>query len=177
LRRRQVAPRLPVSTNQSIPNFRFASTELKDCSFRVRAAGAGAGGGGGPPAVAGVVCVTSGGTTVPLEQRCVRYIDNFSSGQRGAASTEYVPTAPAPIPCCQPRLFLNAGISSRPVTPSSSSIAAGASSLSAGFFRRTRFSTFSSSAKDQRSKSQSLTPLWSRQRLAVIARQLMKVYF
>jgi phosphopantothenate-cysteine ligase len=32
--------------------------------------------------------VTSGGTTVPLEQRCVRYIDNFSSGNRGAASTE-----------------------------------------------------------------------------------------
>ncbi|XP_044957909.1 phosphopantothenate--cysteine ligase 2-like isoform X2 [Hordeum vulgare subsp. vulgare] len=53
-------------------------------------AGTGGGGGGGsPPAVAGVVCVTSGGTTVPLEQRCVRYIDNFSSGQRGAASTEY----------------------------------------------------------------------------------------
>ncbi|KAE8704415.1 Phosphopantothenate--cysteine ligase 1 [Hibiscus syriacus] len=37
-----------------------------------------------------VVCVTSGGTTVPLEQRCVRYIDNFSSGNRGAASTEYL---------------------------------------------------------------------------------------
>ncbi|XP_010538972.1 PREDICTED: phosphopantothenate--cysteine ligase 2 isoform X2 [Tarenaya hassleriana] len=36
-----------------------------------------------------IVCVTSGGTTVPLEQRCVRYIDNFSSGNRGAASTEY----------------------------------------------------------------------------------------
>ncbi|KAK1266574.1 Phosphopantothenate--cysteine ligase 1 [Acorus gramineus] len=36
-----------------------------------------------------VVCVTSGGTTVPLEQRCVRYIDNFSSGNRGATSTEY----------------------------------------------------------------------------------------
>ncbi|KAF9592879.1 hypothetical protein IFM89_018459 [Coptis chinensis] len=36
-----------------------------------------------------IVCVTSGGTTVPLEQRCVRYIDNFSSGLRGAASTEY----------------------------------------------------------------------------------------
>lgn len=32
--------------------------------------------------------MTSGGTTVPLEQRCVRYIDNFSSGNRGAASTE-----------------------------------------------------------------------------------------
>ncbi|KAI5589133.1 hypothetical protein BDE02_05G141200 [Populus trichocarpa] len=37
----------------------------------------------------GVVCVTSGGTTVPLEQCCVRYIDNFSSGHRGATSTEY----------------------------------------------------------------------------------------
>ncbi|KAH6800268.1 phosphopantothenate-cysteine ligase-like protein [Perilla frutescens var. hirtella] len=36
-----------------------------------------------------VVLVTSGGTTVPLEQRCVRYIDNFSSGSRGAASAEY----------------------------------------------------------------------------------------
>ncbi|PIN05241.1 putative protein with similarity to phosphopantothenoylcysteine synthetase/decarboxylase [Handroanthus impetiginosus] len=36
-----------------------------------------------------VVCVTSGGTTVPLEQRCIRYIDNFSSGHRGATSTEY----------------------------------------------------------------------------------------
>jgi phosphopantothenate-cysteine ligase len=36
-----------------------------------------------------VVCVTSGGTTVPLERRCVRFIDNFSSGHRGAASTEY----------------------------------------------------------------------------------------
>ncbi|KAL8478090.1 hypothetical protein ACS0TY_030111 [Phlomoides rotata] len=36
-----------------------------------------------------IVCLTSGGTTVPLEQRCVRFIDNFSSGSRGAASTEY----------------------------------------------------------------------------------------
>ncbi|KAK7282774.1 hypothetical protein RIF29_11814 [Crotalaria pallida] len=36
-----------------------------------------------------IVCVTSGGTTAPLEQRCVRYIDNFSSGHRGATSTEY----------------------------------------------------------------------------------------
>ncbi|KAM3297945.1 hypothetical protein ACQJBY_039747 [Aegilops geniculata] len=56
---------------------------------RHRSRSAAGAGGGGPPAVAGVVCVTSGGTTVPLEQRCVRYIDNFSSGQRGAASTEY----------------------------------------------------------------------------------------
>ncbi|KAL5229715.1 hypothetical protein ABZP36_028491 [Zizania latifolia] len=45
--------------------------------------------GSGGRGLAGVVCITSGGTTVPLEQRCVRYIDNFSSGQRGAASTEY----------------------------------------------------------------------------------------
>ncbi|GAU19034.1 hypothetical protein TSUD_193720 [Trifolium subterraneum] len=36
-----------------------------------------------------IVCVTSGGTTAPLEQRCVRYVDNFSSGHRGATSTEY----------------------------------------------------------------------------------------
>ncbi|MCD7462897.1 Phosphopantothenate--cysteine ligase 2 [Datura stramonium] len=36
-----------------------------------------------------VVCITSGGTTVPLEKQGVRYIDNFSSGHRGAASTEY----------------------------------------------------------------------------------------
>ncbi|CAN1144177.1 Phosphopantothenate--cysteine ligase 2 [Linum perenne] len=43
--------------------------------------------GGGRPRK--VVCVTSGGTTVPLEQRCVRYIDNFSSGHRGATSAEY----------------------------------------------------------------------------------------
>jgi phosphopantothenate-cysteine ligase len=35
-----------------------------------------------------IVCVTSGGTTAPLEQRCVRYVDNFSSGHRGATSTE-----------------------------------------------------------------------------------------
>ncbi|RDX76331.1 Phosphopantothenate--cysteine ligase 2, partial [Mucuna pruriens] len=37
-----------------------------------------------------IVCVSSGGTTAPLEQRCVRYVDNFSSGHRGATSTEYV---------------------------------------------------------------------------------------
>ena len=39
-----------------------------------------------------MICITSGGTTVPLEQRCVRYIDNFASGQRGAAATEYTHT-------------------------------------------------------------------------------------
>jgi phosphopantothenate-cysteine ligase len=35
------------------------------------------------------VLVTSGGTTVPLEKNTVRFIDNFSTGQRGAASVEY----------------------------------------------------------------------------------------
>ena len=35
-----------------------------------------------------VVCVTSGGTTVPLEKHCVRFIDNFSGGTRGALSAE-----------------------------------------------------------------------------------------
>ncbi|CAI5530603.1 unnamed protein product [Closterium sp. Naga37s-1] len=41
---------------------------------------------GGAPLV---TCVTSGGTTVPLERRCVRFIDNFSAGNRGAASCEH----------------------------------------------------------------------------------------
>lgn len=36
-----------------------------------------------------IVLVTSGGTTVPLEKNTVRFIDNFSTGHRGAASVEY----------------------------------------------------------------------------------------
>ncbi|KAF9977491.1 hypothetical protein BGZ73_005878 [Actinomortierella ambigua] len=36
-----------------------------------------------------IVLVTSGGTTVPLEQLTVRFIDNFSAGTRGATSAEY----------------------------------------------------------------------------------------
>ncbi|XP_064618334.1 phosphopantothenate--cysteine ligase-like [Liolophura sinensis] len=36
-----------------------------------------------------VVLVTSGGTTVPLESRTVRFIDNFSVGTRGSSSAEY----------------------------------------------------------------------------------------
>ncbi|KAK0551222.1 Phosphopantothenate--cysteine ligase cab2 [Tilletia horrida] len=36
-----------------------------------------------------VVLVTSGGTTVPLEQNVVRFLDNFSAGTRGATSAEY----------------------------------------------------------------------------------------
>mmetsp|Transcript_9797 Transcript_9797/g.17262 ORF Transcript_9797/g.17262 Transcript_9797/m.17262 type:complete len:333 (+) Transcript_9797:89-1087(+) len=35
-----------------------------------------------------VVLVTSGGTTVPLEANTVRFLDNFSSGRRGAAMVE-----------------------------------------------------------------------------------------
>ena len=35
-----------------------------------------------------VACVTSGGTTVPLERNTVRFIDNFSTGNRGASSVE-----------------------------------------------------------------------------------------
>ncbi|KAI8985177.1 DNA/pantothenate metabolism flavoprotein [Pilobolus umbonatus] len=36
-----------------------------------------------------VVFITSGGTTVPLENQTVRFIDNFSNGTRGAISAEY----------------------------------------------------------------------------------------
>lgn len=43
----------------------------------------------GPRALARpIVVVTSGGTTVPLERNCVRFIDNFSKGTRGALSAE-----------------------------------------------------------------------------------------
>ncbi|KAF6004767.1 hypothetical protein F1559_001278 [Cyanidiococcus yangmingshanensis] len=34
--------------------------------------------------------VASGGTSVPLEQHTVRFLDNFSTGRRGAASAEYL---------------------------------------------------------------------------------------
>ncbi|MCJ1315936.1 hypothetical protein MMC15_001256 [Xylographa vitiligo] len=36
-----------------------------------------------------VVLITSGGTTVPLENQTVRFVDNFSAGTRGATSAEY----------------------------------------------------------------------------------------
>lgn len=36
-----------------------------------------------------IAVVTSGGTTVPLENNTVRFIDNFSAGTRGATSAEY----------------------------------------------------------------------------------------
>ena len=35
-----------------------------------------------------IAVITSGGTTVPLEKNCVRFIDNFSKGTRGALSAE-----------------------------------------------------------------------------------------
>jgi hypothetical protein len=37
-----------------------------------------------------VALVTSGGTTIPLEKNTVRFIDNFSTGNRGAACAEYL---------------------------------------------------------------------------------------
>ncbi|XP_016192092.1 phosphopantothenate--cysteine ligase 1-like [Arachis ipaensis] len=37
-----------------------------------------------------IVCVNYGGIAASLEQRCVCYVDNFSSGHRGATSTEYL---------------------------------------------------------------------------------------
>nr|CDS26441.1 yil083c protein [Hymenolepis microstoma] len=36
-----------------------------------------------------IACVASGGTTAPLEKNTVRFIDNFSTGSRGAVSAEY----------------------------------------------------------------------------------------
>lgn len=52
------------------------------------AGGAARSGGGGRASAARVVVVTSGGTTAPLERRCVRFLDNFSQGTRGALSAE-----------------------------------------------------------------------------------------
>lgn len=39
-----------------------------------------------------VAVITSGGTTVPLERQTVRFIDNFSTGTRGALCTEQLLT-------------------------------------------------------------------------------------
>ncbi|XP_058811968.1 phosphopantothenate--cysteine ligase [Topomyia yanbarensis] len=36
-----------------------------------------------------IVLITSGGTTVPLEHNTVRFVDNFSAGNRGSASAEH----------------------------------------------------------------------------------------
>lgn len=45
--------------------------------------------------------VTSGGTTVPLEQRTVRFIDNFSTGTRGALCAERLLTSQSQPPSVQ----------------------------------------------------------------------------
>ncbi|KAI2810037.1 hypothetical protein RDWZM_002880 [Blomia tropicalis] len=37
-----------------------------------------------------IALVTSGGTTIPIELNTVRFVDNFSAGTRGSASTEYL---------------------------------------------------------------------------------------
>ena len=37
-----------------------------------------------------IALVTSGGTIVPLEKNTVRFLDNFSGGNRGAAAVEYL---------------------------------------------------------------------------------------
>lgn len=36
-----------------------------------------------------IAVVTSGGTIAPLERSCVRFVDNFSTGTRGATGTEF----------------------------------------------------------------------------------------
>lgn len=36
-----------------------------------------------------IAVITSGGTIAPLEKSCVRFIDNFSTGTRGATATEF----------------------------------------------------------------------------------------
>jgi phosphopantothenate---cysteine ligase (ATP) len=52
----------------------------------------GGGGGGGGLFVKKVCVITSGGTSAPLEKppKQVRFLDNFSSGARGAAMAEYL---------------------------------------------------------------------------------------
>lgn len=37
-----------------------------------------------------IACITSGGTKAPLELNVVRFIDNFSRGDRGALSAEWL---------------------------------------------------------------------------------------
>lgn len=55
-----------------------------------------------------VILVSSGGTTVPLERRMVRFMDNFSGGTRGATSAEHFLRAGAAV------IFLHRQYSLRP---------------------------------------------------------------
>lgn len=66
-------PRIPESASQVLGRFLADNSEE---------------GPQGPGLKRPMVVVTSGGTTVPLERRCVRFIDNFSAGTRGALSAE-----------------------------------------------------------------------------------------
>lgn len=59
-------------------------SHVDDVTEQIAAFAAGHGAGGRR-----VVLITSGGTKVPLESRTVRFLDNFSSGRRGASSAEY----------------------------------------------------------------------------------------
>lgn len=54
-----------------------------------------------------IVVVTSGGTTVPMERNCVRFIDNFSKGTRGALSAEQFLQVPGRLstPACMGGLW------------------------------------------------------------------------
>eukprot|EP00928_Gymnodinium_smaydae_P040419 TRINITY_DN27413_c0_g2_i1.p1 TRINITY_DN27413_c0_g2~~TRINITY_DN27413_c0_g2_i1.p1 ORF type:complete len:310 (+),score=63.12 TRINITY_DN27413_c0_g2_i1:64-993(+) len=57
-----------------------------------------------------IALVTSGGTTVPLEKNTVRFIDNFSTGNRGAAATEQLLAAGYAV------IFLHRSTSAYPFT-------------------------------------------------------------
>lgn len=92
-------PETEAAIDRSIPDFPIAQLSDEDSYFKSHK----------PPAYLGelqlevldfidyhikntgksVVLVTSGGTTVPLENNTVRFIDNFSAGTRGATSAEY----------------------------------------------------------------------------------------
>jgi len=54
------------------------------------------------------VLVSSGGTSVPLEKNTVRSVENFSTGTRGARSTEYFLKRGHPV------IFFHRGTSIKP---------------------------------------------------------------
>lgn len=66
----EIAPDILTEYNDSLARLHdFLKLHLKDQNRRI-------------------VCVTSGGTLVPLEKNMVRFLDNFSKGTRGATSAE-----------------------------------------------------------------------------------------
>ncbi|XP_003742072.1 uncharacterized protein C4B3.18 isoform X2 [Galendromus occidentalis] len=65
------------SKNEPCANFEERSQRIKDfCDYHMTKNSR-------------VILITAGGTTVPLEQKTVRFVDNISLGNRGAASAEY----------------------------------------------------------------------------------------